>query len=250
VRSPLRDLLLPAAGVWAPGTAMDVAGARRPAVAMAGLLLLVGGLGAAGLPRLLPLLAETIAPAGTPLLAAHRDALHAGLVRYLLADRLLPPFPFACAALLLALAAGPVLARRRVAWRAVWGVLAVGAAPLLVQRLGELGVVWAAAGRGLETGEVAGLAARFNVGVAGILAAAGAAPAGGLSVVAEAANAVGLWVVGLWGWGLARLDAGAAGAAAPRPRWPYLAAALAYALGYAAYAALLPVLLLLVMGLP
>lgn len=250
MRSALRDLLLAADGVWAPGAAMDAAGARRPVVAVAGLLLLLGALGAAGLPRLLTLLAATLTPAGTPLLAAHRDALHAGLVRYLLADRLLPPVPFACAALLLAVVAGPALARRRVAWRAVWGVLAVGAAPLLLQRLGELGVIWVVPVRGLEAGDVAGLAARFNVGAGGLLAAAGAAPAGGLSVVAEAANAVGLWVVGLWGWGLARLDAGAAGAGAPRPRWPYLAAALAYAAGYAAYAALLPVLLLLVMGLP
>jgi len=120
-----------------------------------------------------------------------------------------------------------------------------------VQRAGELAVVLAVPGGGLVAGDVAGLPARFNVGVAGALAAAGVAAPGWLGVAAQAANAVGLWVVALWGWGLARLDrdAGRPVGAARAMGW-CAAAAAAYAAGWALHAALYPTLLLLVMGAP
>jgi hypothetical protein len=132
----------------------------------------------------------------------------------------------------------------------VWGVLAMGAAPLVVQRLGELLVVWATPGDGLVAGDVAGLAGRFNVGLAGLLSAAGLVPGGALSVVAEAANAIGVWVVVLWGWGVARLDRDASRGSAGRAIWPFVLAATAYGIGYAAYATFLPAYLMLVMGVP
>jgi hypothetical protein len=119
-----------------------------------------------------------------------------------------------------------------------------------VQRLGELLVVWATPAPGLVAGDVAGLASRFNVGMGGLLTAAGVVPGVTLSVVAEATNATGLWVVGLWGWGLARLDRDASRGRAARPVWPFALAALAYGVGYAGYAAFLPSYLMLVMGMP
>ncbi|HXY18417.1 MAG TPA: hypothetical protein VEH83_00300 [Gemmatimonadales bacterium] len=248
MRSAARSLLLPLEGLWAPGPAMDVAGSRRAVPALAGLLVLVTALGAASLPRLLALLGATLA--GDPVTEAHAEALRAGLVRYLLADRLLPPLPFVLAAALVAMVAGPALAGRRVAGRAVCGVLAVGAAPLVVQRLGELAVVLVTPAAGLVPGDVAVLAGRFNAGAAGVLSAAGLAPGGALSVVAEAANAIGLWVVALWGWGLARLDHDASRAGRRLPAWPFVLALSAYGVAYAACAAIFPSYLMVVMGMP
>ncbi len=230
MRRALRGALLPLEALWAPGTAMDVAGSRHPVLAVVAVALLVSALGAAALPRLLALLATSLSAGGPGALARYAEALRAGLARYLLADRLAPPLPFVAAAVLVAAVAVPALAARRVAARAVVGVLAAGAAPLLVQRLGELAVVWGTPAAGLGTGDVIVLPARFNVGLAGFLAAAGAPPGGALGVAAEAANAVGLWVVALWGWGLARLWAGADGRRAERPpRWPFALAAAAFA---------------------
>jgi hypothetical protein len=245
----LRGVLLPVEAVWAPGAAMDVAGARHPLLAVAGLALIVAALGAAAVPRLLGLLAASLESGGAGALARHALVLHGGLARYLVADRLAPPLPFVVAALLVAAVAVPALGVRGVASRAVVGVLAAGAAPLLVQRLGELAVVWGAPA-GLAIGEVVTLPERFNVGVAGILSAAGAQPGGALGVVAEAANGVGLWVVALWGWGLARLSGGAGGGDGRRPRWPFALAAVAYAAGYAISALLFPYYLVVVMGVP
>jgi hypothetical protein len=250
MRAALRCVLLPLTALGEPGAALDMTGSRHAALALASVLFLVCALGAASLPRLLALLAATLAPVGPPLAAGHAAALHQGLVRYVVADRLLPPLPLVAAALLVAGVATPILAVRRVAGRAVCGVLAVGAAPLVVQRLGELAVVWTTPADGLVAGDVAGLAARFNVGLAGLLSAAGQAPGGALSVVAEAANAIGIWVVALWGWGLARLDRDAS-RRRPRPvAWPFVLSALAYGAGYAAYAVSLPSYLMLVMGVP
>lgn len=256
MRGRLPAALLPLEALWSPAAAMDVAGARHPLLAVAALAVLVAALGAAALPRLLSLLATSLGPGGSDVLARHVLRLHAGLARYLVADRIAPPLPLVAAAFLAAAVAVPVLGTRRVAARAVVGVLAAGASPLLVQRLGELAVVWATPAGHLAAGEVVGLAARFNVGAAGVLAAAGVTPGLALGVAAEAANGVGLWVVALWGWGLARLDEGAGrghppAAGPPRlPRWPFALAAAAYAAGYALHALLFPAYLLVVMGRP
>ena len=250
MRTPLRSLLLPLEALGSPGAAMDVAGSRHAVLALAGLLLLAGALGAASLPRLLALLTATLAPGGLPPAAEHTDALREGLIRYLVADRLLPPPALVIAALMVGLVSAPVLAERHVAVRAVCGVIVVGASPLVVQRVGELLVVWTTPGDGLVAGDVAGLAGRFNVGLAGILSAVGIAPGGALSVVAEAANGIGLWVVALWGWGLARLDRDASRGRTSWGIWPFALAALAYGTGYAVYATFLPAYLMLVMGVP
>lgn len=247
-----RAALLPVRTVMSPGAAIDEARVRADPLALASVALLVAVLGALGLPRLLALLEAALAPSGQALLDAHLGVMRAALARLLIADRVLPPLPYVIGGLIVVAIAAPVLAGRRVRGRAIVAVLAVGAAPLLVQRVGELAVVWLVPGDGLVAGDVARLPARFNIGVAGLLAAAGVTASGAWSVVAEAANAVGVWVVVLWGWGLASLERSASAAArgAALRAWPFWLAGAAYAAGYALYAALFPLYLLLVMGAP
>jgi hypothetical protein len=249
-RNLVRAAALPLRALWSPGAALDDAVTHR-VVATASLVLLVTVLGALALPRLLALLEAALQPTGQVLLDAHLGVLRIGLRRLLLFERLVLPLPFVASGTLLALVAGPVLSGRGVTTGAIVAMLALGAAPLLVQRAGELAVVLAAPGIGLAAGDVAGLPARFNVGLAGALAAAGVPAPGWLGVAAEAANGVGLWVVALWGWGLGRLDrdAGRSGRAV-HTIWWWVAAATAYAAGWALYASLYPWLLLLVMGAP
>jgi len=249
-REVMRGAALPMRALWSPGAALDEAAAHR-VVAPASLVLLVAALGALALPHLLRLLDVALQPTGREPLDAHLAVLRIGLGRLLLFERLVPPLPFLAAGAMLALVAGPVLSGRGVRAGAIGAVLTLGAAPLLVQRVGELAVVLAAPAAALGAGDVAALPARFNVGVAGALAAAGIQAPGWLGVAAEAANGAGLWVVALWGWGLSRLDRDAGrSAAAPHTLGWCMAAAAAYAAGWALYAALYPTLLLLVMGAP
>ena len=246
----MRGAALPLRALWSPGLALDAV-AARPAAALTSLVLLAAALGAACLPRLLGLLDGALRPTGQELLDAHLAVLRLGLARLIWFERLVPPLSFAAGGALLWLVAAPVLAGRGVSAGRVAAVLALGLAPVLVQRAGELAVVLASPAAGLAAGEVARLPARFNVGLAGALAAAGVVAPGWLGVAAEAVNGIGVWVVALWAWGLSRLDRDAlrSGRTAHAPWW-VLAAALAYAAGCTLYAALYPVLLLLVMGAP
>ena len=251
----IRGTSLPLKALWSPRAALDAVAvgdvAPYRAAAPLALLLFAAALGALALPRLLDLLDAALRPTGQVVLDAHFGVLRAGLSRLLVFERLVLPVPYLLGGTVLWLVAAPALAGRGVRGSTVAALLAVGAAPLLVQRAGELAVVLAVPGGGLVAGDVAGLPARFNVGVAGALAAAGVAAPGWLGVAAQAANAVGLWVVALWGWGLARLDrdAGRPAGAAHTMGW-CAAATAAYAAGWALHAALYPTLLLLVMGAP
>lgn len=251
-RAGWRAAALPIRALFSPGGALDDAGSGHDLIALASLALLVAALGALALPRLFALLDAALLPSGQPRLDAHLDVLRAGLRRYLVAERLVPPLPFVVGGLLVALVAAPVLAGRGVRASAIVRVLAVGAAPLLVQRAGELAAVLGAPGDGLVAGDVARLPARFNVGVAGALSLAGVTATGWPSVVAEATNAFGVWVVALWGWGLSRLDRDLSGSSrtAAHPVWWCGLAVTAYGAGYLLYAALFPYLLVLVMGAP
>jgi hypothetical protein len=236
--------------LWSPGPALDDAVVHR-VVAPASLVFLIAVLGALALPRLLTVLGAVLQPTGQELLDAHLGMLRAGLRRLLLFERLAFPLPFLAGGIVLWLVAAPVLSGRGVTSGRVAAVLALGTAPLLVQRCGELAVVLAVPAAGLGAGDVAGLPARFNVGVAGVLAAAGVSAPGWLGVAAEAASGVGAWVVVLWAWGLARLDHDATRSArAGHALWWSVAAASAYAAGWTLYAAFYPTLLLLVMGAP
>jgi hypothetical protein len=247
-----RAALLPVRTVLSPAAALNEARLRADPLTLASVVLLVAALGVLALPRLLDLLGAALAPSGQALLDAHLGVMRAALARLLIVDRVLPPLPYVIGALIVAVAAAPALAGRGVPFRAVVAVLAVGAAPLLVQRVGELAVVWLTSREGLVAGDVARLPARFNVGLAGVLGLAGITASGAWSVAAEAANAFGVWVVVLWGWGLASLQRSAspAGRGAVLPSWPFWLAGAGYASGYAVYAACFPLYLLVVMGAP
>jgi hypothetical protein len=246
----VRGAVAPLRMLWSPGPALDDAAVHR-VVAPASLVCCLAVLGALALPRLLDVLGVVLPPTGQELLDAHLGMLRAGLRRLLLFERLVFPLPFLMGGTVLWLVAAPVLAGRGVTAGTVGGVLALGTAPLLVQRCGELAVVLAVPAAGLGAGDVAGLPARFNVGVAGVLAAAGLAAPGWLGVAAEAASGVGAWVVVLWVWGLARLDRDATRSPHDgHALWWSVAAVSAYAAGWVLYAALYPTLLLLVMGAP
>ncbi len=248
--APWRGALVPLRAVVSPDAALRAAGGVPGPALAAGLLLLVTVPGALAVPRLSALIADRFAGGSATLLDAHLAALRGGLTRYVLADRLLPPVPYVLAALIVALVAAPVLAGRGVRPGAVAAVLAAGAAPLLVQRIGELAGVWLAPAGQLVGGDVVGLPARFNLGVAGVLGAAGVPLSRWASVGAEAANAIGLWVVLLWGHGLARLGGGRRAAAPGAALGWCLLAGAAYGAAYALYAALFPAFLLVVMGAP
>ncbi len=247
-----RTALLPLRAVATPTAALLETRTGPDPLVLASVVVLVSCLGALALPRLLGLLAASLATGRSPLLDAHAAVLRAGLARLVVADRLLPPLPYCFAAALLALAAAPLLAERGVRPLTVVCVIAAGASPLLLQRLGELAVVWLVPPDGLASGDIVSLPARFNVGAAGVLAAMGTLPGGWAGVAAEAANAVGIWVVGLWGAGLALLARGetAAARSAALPAWPFVLAAAAYAAGHAAYAAAFPLYMVVVMGRP
>ena len=247
-RGVLSGAVAPVRVLWSPGRALDDALVHR-VVAPASLVLLISALGALALPRLLAALGVALQPTGRALLDAHLGVLGVGLRRLLLFERLVFPLPFLAGASVLWMVAAPALSGRRVTSGQVAALLVLGTAPLLVQRCGELAVVLAAPAADLGASDVAALPARFNVGVAGALAAAGVSAPGWLGVAAEAASGVGAWVVALWGWGLARLDRDAArSAGAGRALWWCVVAAAAYAAGWALYAACYPTLLLLVMG--
>ncbi len=189
------------------------------------------------------LLDAALLPTGQALLDAHLGVLRVGLGRLLLFERLVVPLPFLAGGAVLA-AGGDAGARRarRDARGAIGAVLALGrraAARAARRRAG--GRARHAGRRSRAAGDVAGLPARFNVGVAGALAASGVAAPGWLGVAAEAANGVGLWVVALWAWGLSRLDRDASRSArGAHTLWWCVAAAAAYAAGWALYAALYP----------
>jgi|GEM_PF-5889998 len=246
----VRGAVLPLRTLWSPAAAVDDV-LVHPAVATASLVILGAVFGALALPRLLGLLDGALPPTGQALLDAHLGALRVGLTRLLVLERLVLPLGFLAGGSILWLVAAPALSGRGVRAGAVAAVLAAGLAPLLVQRAGELAVVLASPTAALAAGDIARLPARFNVGLAGALAAWGVAAPGWLGVAAEAVNVIGVWVVALWGWSLSRLDRDAgrrerAGSGV----WWWVGAAAAYAAGWALYAALYPTLLLLVMGAP
>lgn len=164
-------------------------------------------LGGATLPRQMHELWVAVAPIGDPL----RDVPHAmmwrGLRRLALVDRLVPPPGVLAAALLLVLAAEPVLSLPRSRRRALWSVSALGLAPLLVLRMGELVITYLPHGSVLRSpGEVLRLPHQFVTGPL-LIWPAESAPAW-VHVVDARVNLITLWCVVLWMWGLRCLDGG------------------------------------------
>lgn len=218
---------------------------RDPVVVpmIASVVLGCAALGAATLPRQMQELWAAVAPIGDPL----RDVPHAmmwrGLRRLALVDRLVPPAGALAAALLIVLAAEPVLALPRDRRHALWSVAVLGLAPLLALRMGELVITYLPHGPGLRPpGEVLRLPHQFVTGPL-LIWPAESAPAW-LHVVDARLNLITLWCVVLWMLGLRGLDGGRLAA------W-HLAVPLAALVGGGLFSWLLaPPVISLILGRP
>jgi hypothetical protein len=195
------------------GTALiDPAGAIRAADRDPGLVPVIAtvslgcaALGAATLPRQLHELWSALAPVGDQI----RDAQHAlmwhGLLRLAIVDRLLPPPVVVVAALLLVLAVEPVLSLPHDRRRTLWSVVALGLAPLLVLRMGELAITYLPDGSVVRSpGEVLLLPHRFVTGPLLLWTTESAPP--WVHIMDARLNLITLWCAGLWAWGLRWLD--------------------------------------------
>jgi hypothetical protein len=162
-------------------------------------------LGAATLPRQLDLLSHSLAPIGDVARDLHHAVMQAGLTRIIVADRLVPPPTLLVAALVLGLAAEPVLSLAEDRRRAVWAVVLLGLAPLLVQRIGELAVTYlSAVGSPPRAGDAVAVPSRFTTGP--LLLWWTDSPPPWLVSVNQRFNLITLWGIVIWTVGLRELD--------------------------------------------
>lgn len=201
-------------------------------------------LGAATVPRQLAILAAALAPAGDALAEQQQLLLRAGVFRLMIADRLIPPPTPVLAALLLGLAAEPVLAQASDRRRAIWALVVLGLAPLVVGRLGELAITYLVpASSQLTPGDALTLPQRFASGPRLLWRGGDGSPAPQwVELLEPRVNLVLGWSLGLWTLALKRLDGG--GLAPWHVLVPggclLLAGLLTWALGPLAVAFLLP----------
>lgn len=183
----------------------EAIGQPRPAVTALVAVAATVLLGGATLPRQLDLLSASLAPMGDMVRDLHHATMQAGLTRIIVADRLIPPPTLMVAALVLGLAAEPVLSLAEDRRRAVWAVVLLGLAPLVVQRLGELAVVYASAvGSPPRPGDAVSLASRFTTGP--LLFWWTDDPPPWLVSVSQRFNLVTLWGIVIWTIGVKELD--------------------------------------------
>ncbi len=181
---------------------------QRPAVGAIALVLFaaVAALGAACLPRQLSLLGQALAPTGDAMLDFHYEAMRGGLARIVLVDRLIPSPLLVIAAALVVSIGEPVLALARDRRAALWTVVLLGLAPLLVQQLGELAVTYLAAVTPDPTpGHAVSLPHRFSTGPVLLWRGETPAPAW-LEIVDARVNLITLWCVALWTTGFRVLE--------------------------------------------
>jgi hypothetical protein len=173
-------------------------------LAVVALAWLILGLGT--LPRQLGLLDMALAPTGGDMTASHVGALTAGLTRLMIVDRLIPLPAVLVASVLLFLTAEPILMLAADRRRELLVVIVLGLAPLVLLRAGELVVAWFTdIGPGVSPGEVLRLPHRFASG-ARLLWREGGPPPAVLETLEARANLFSAWSVGLWTYGLSRLD--------------------------------------------
>ena len=187
------------------GAVREAMGRPRPVVIALGALVLTALLGAATVPRQLDLLSASLAPIGDMARDLHHAAMRAGLTRIIVADRLMPPPTLLVAALVLGFAAEPVLSLAEDRRRAVWAVVLLGLAPLMVQRIGELAVAYVSAvSLPPRPGDAVGLASRFTTGP--LLLWWTDSPPPWLVSVNQRFNLMTLWGIVIWTVGLKELD--------------------------------------------
>lgn len=175
----------------------------RTAAALAGAALV---LGLATLPRQVAILNRVLAPTGDPAGDMYHEALRAGLLRLIVADRLIPSPALLLAGVLLVAMAEPVLMLARDRRKAIVQVAVLGLATLVVDRVGELSITYLLPLASQVTAGDAVLAPhRFRTGPLLLWRAASPAPAW-LELLEPRANLIVLWTVVLWSLGLRELE--------------------------------------------
>jgi hypothetical protein len=177
----------------------------RPVRTAAALASTVTALGVATLPRQVAILNRVLAATGDPQSDLHHEALRSGLLRLIVADRLVPAPALLLAAVLLVAVAEPVLMLARDRRPAIVQIALLGLAPLAVDRLGELAMTYLVPLAGQVTAGDAVLAPhRFRTGPLLLWWSPGPAPAW-LELLEPRANLIVLWAVALWSIGLRTL---------------------------------------------
>lgn len=201
---------------WLPGLALvDPRAASRlaahagaPLRPVAVLLVVAVVLGMATLPRQVAILDRTLMPLGDAALDAQREVLRAAVLRLMMVDRLVPAPTLLVAAVLVLLAAEPVLMLARDRRPALLAVIGLGLAPLVVQRVGELAITYLIdLGPHPTAGDAILAPLRFATGPALFWARSGTVPAWA-EILEPRLNLVSIWCVGLWVVGLRSLDDG------------------------------------------
>lgn len=202
-----RPWTVPATVLLNPAAGLTRALARpEPWILLAVLTAAWAALGLATLPRQLEILQAALARTGDPLLDAQTDALRAGLVRLIVADRLVPLPSALVAGLLLLAAAEPVLMLPAARRRELLAVVVLGLTPLVVERLGELALTWfTSVAPGTSAGEALRAPHRFLSG-AGLFWRSPAPAPLWIELLETRFNLFTLWCVGLWAAGLRVLD--------------------------------------------
>jgi hypothetical protein len=203
---PARAPRLLFAALVAPGQTAAAAAARpAPGVLALALVLLLALAGALTLPPVIRAFDLAFA-GGEADLVGPLAAMRTGILRLLTLERVLPPPTPCIAAVMVSLAAEPVLSLPRDRRRAIAAVAVLGLAPLLVERSADLLLahVLADVQPGVP-GEALGLASRFVTGPLLLWRDARAAPAW-LETLDARCNLVLLWCVALWATGLRVLD--------------------------------------------
>ncbi len=182
--------------------------APRPLRTLAALAGAVVALGLATIPRQITMLSRALAITGDPLVDLQREALRSGLLRLIVADRLVPSPTLLVAAVLLVAAAEPVLMLARDRRKAIVQVATLGLAVLLVARLGELAMTYLLPlAEQMRAGDALLAPHRFRSGPLLLWRSAHPAPAW-LELLEPRANLLVLWAVALWTVGLRELDGG------------------------------------------
>ena len=198
---------LPGLAIVDPWTAYrETVQARKPILALSSLVAVVVALGVATLPRQVAILNRTLVSLGDAALDAQREALRAGVLRLIVVDRLVPSPTVLVAAMLLLLAAEPVLMLARDQRHCLVTVIGLGLAPLVVQRVGEFAVTYLLdPGAHLTAGDAIMAPHRFATGPALFWARSVTVPEW-VELLEPRVNLVSVWCAGLWAQGLHSLD--------------------------------------------
>lgn len=203
----VRTWTVPAIALLNPAAGLTRAIARpEPWILLAVLVAAWVTVGLATVPRQLEILQAALVRTGNPLLDAQTEALREGLVRLIVADRLVPLPAALAAGLLLVVATEPLLMLPAARRRELLAVVVLGLAPLVVERVGELALTWATSiAPGAPAGEALRVPHRFVSG-AGLFWRTSAPAPLWIELLEARVNLFTLWCVGLWSAGLRMLD--------------------------------------------